>query len=329
MDGMQQDTESDESTTSESSSASSDPQIEAEGVAATRNRSIWRFKFLYGPHDPILWITLFLAASNAIRTILRGDGSFGLNNAGLAVGPIVVAVELLTPFVVLVLIRYPLAVIIRGVRLSSARPRGPDRSVRAEWLADPARLAEFRLWTKGKWSDQTSGPAPRPRSRALTTFAVLAVVGTVILCLAANVSGRNNSNATAIDPAAKLAVSTAQDKVIASTTAYTEYVKEFGSSSASPATIATKLDAFSASTDAVTAAATAFPESVPADLRSDYIRVGETGSALGQINRSTLKDIRECPDQTCVDRTVTLTKSFRQQALDRWTAALRAIGVPI
>lgn len=298
-------------------------------TVATKRRSIWRFKFLYGPHDPILWIALFLAASNELRTLLRGEGSFGVNVAGLAMGPVYVATELLIPLLMLAVIRYPIAVATRGIRLSNARPRGADVTVRTEWLTDPARLAQSRLWTRGKWSNQTSGQPPRPRSKALSAVAAVAVVFTVILGLAANVSGGRSSSPSVIDPAAKVAVSVAQEKVVASTSAYTAYVKEFGSSSASMATLTAKLEAFSTSTDSVTAAAAAFPDAVPADLRSDYTRVGETGSALARINRTALKQLGECTDQACLTRTETLSKPLRQQALDRWTTALRAIGVPI
>jgi hypothetical protein len=144
------------------------PSAASEPSTDVRKRSIARFKVLYGIGDPVLWIALFMGVPAA----------FGYNDR-LDVVMIGIGAGTAWIFVIADVLRWPIAIATRAVRLNNAKPASTD----PVWEPDPARLGQQRLWDGAAWTSQVAGPPPRPESWvtiATVGVGMLLVVGTTL-----------------------------------------------------------------------------------------------------------------------------------------------------
>lgn len=277
---------------------------------------IWQFKFIYGVHDPVLWIALFLS--------IPGLASFGMLGTLLT---------LVLSLVVLALIRWPIAALTRSSRLSGRRPRNVADH---EWLPDPARLGTNRLWTGTAWSNQVSGPPPVPSVNKRVIIA--ATCGGLLALMTASMffSSMNRGPATSLSASPQLATIRASISTVdANQRAYNSALDAAvaNPTGANQTAVVAALSGLKGSMQTVQLQVAALSPEVPLDMRSKlntYVSTGNAAVAVeGEIIHGSLacaKESNQAAAQACIAALDGNTSARERQALGAWRDSILALG---
>jgi hypothetical protein len=158
------------------------------------------------------WIlTVLLALS---RVVAVGQQGFTSTPAGVVSGLIDGALTVGTSVLLFCVLPAFIRQLIRKARLRNARPA----STSAEWLPDPVRRGQLRLWDGSRWTDKARGGKPRPK-QAGVTLAVIGV-GALLVALAAALSATSGASRAADARAAEQAAAAAYSELLTSVSTF-------------------------------------------------------------------------------------------------------------
>lgn len=293
-----------------------------EGHRALRSRSIWRFRFVYGLHDPILWICIGMTALGATTV-----GVYGSSTAsGVGISLVTLAGYFVVDLAVLSVIRWPIAVMTRSLRLGNSKSADG-----AQWAPDPTRLAEYRWWDGGVWTNTVAGPAPRPSSPWLiVAFAGgLAAIALIAVSSAMTASPSPTPGQTA-------AAQKTKSDINAVAKQYKSYLDQMSQPTLTRADLrsgAATLAATQGATQQLSADIAAMPPgTATAQEQSNLNAYVKTGTAAISAQRASLNAVVACgpsPSNSCIDRAETVGKKERAATLSAWRQSMVALGLPI
>lgn len=151
-------------------------------------------------------ITVLLAVSRVVAVGQRGFSSTPAGiTSGLLDGVLAVGTSVLLFCVLPAFIRQ----LLRKGRLRKAQPAATT----AQWLPDPVRRGQLRLWEGSRWSDKARGGRPRHK-QAGVTWAIVAV-GALLVALAAALSATAGASQAAKSQAAEQDAASAYSQLLA------------------------------------------------------------------------------------------------------------------
>lgn len=159
--------------------------------------------------DPAFFIGWILTVLVAIsRVVTVGQRGFSSTTAGVVSGLLGGASGIALSVVLFCVLPAYIRKLLRQARLRRAKPTsGP-----AQWLPDPVRRGQLRLWDGSRWTDKARGGQARPR-QGLGVVAVIAA-GALIVGVAAAVTAGSGSSRAADRRTAEEGVANAYQQLV-------------------------------------------------------------------------------------------------------------------